>query len=122
MDVSLPRDVAIAGTWGLGTWVLANRWALYASRIGFAGYGLGAAANAVTMAVGLPVAAGYGLSYAIAGTQGIEDYEYFLTHPFDMPQNTAMAVANIYTHYSGQPNSTGEFDVLDFEGVHPGVM
>ena len=121
-DVEWPREVAWGGVTGVAIWLAANAFKKVGPQIGFGAIGLGAAANAVSMAVGIPVAAGYVASYAIGGSEGIENFEHFLTHPLDMPFNVAMSAAVIYEHYSNLPGNSGEFDALEFEGVTPGVM
>ena len=124
MDLSLnyPREVATGGATGVAIWFAANAFKKIGPRIGFGSLGLGAAANAVSMAVGVPVLAGYAISYAIAGKSGVEDYEYFLTHPLDMPFNTAMSIAVIHHHYSSKTYDTGDYDPVDYEGLSPGVF
>lgn len=122
MSLVDPDDLAWGGVSGIAIWLAANAWKKVGPRIGFGAIGLGAAANAVSMAVGVPVAVGYVASYSISGSKGVEDFEYFLTHPLEMPMNTAMSIANIHAHYSNLPVSSGEFNALAFEGITPGVM
>ena len=117
-----PRSIAWGGVTGVTIVAFAKLFARYGPRLGFGTLGLGAAANAVSMAVGIPYAVGYVASYAIDGSEGIDNYEHFLTHPEDMLVNTVMSAVNIHTYYSGLPGNSGEFNALEFEGVTPGVM
>jgi len=98
-SVEYPRDVAFGGATGVALWLGSNAFKKIAPKIGFGAIGLGAAANAVSMAVGLPVLAGYGISYAIDGKKGVDNFEFFLTHPSSWLQLSVQSVVAIEEHY-----------------------
>ena len=49
----------------------------------------------VARAVWAPVLAGAALSYAIAGEEGVQDYEDFLTEPTKMPERIAFSTSKV---------------------------
>ena len=123
IDISFPRELAWGGVTSVAVLAAANAFKQIGPRIGFGAMGLGAAANAVGMAVGVPVAAGYVATFAIDGSRGIDNYEHFLTNPQDMLFNTVLSAAIVYEHYSNDPfRSVGQFDPTEFEVITPGIL
>ena len=101
-DLSFTEQVALGVQMGAGT---------FATIVATGGYTRGhiamaqfAVANAftvgaVTAAIAAPVLLGAGVSHAIAGDKGVQDYKEFMTEPKHIPVRTSWAVATLIQKY-----------------------